>query len=160
MLHHQSPATMSISFMRLWGSRNVVSECGRRVFHVARSEHRMDCIDMVLFASQDACGAVCSHFFRRRRREVDVEEKRASNPLVLVQVGELSSARPSRVPTWQMAVMPLCKSCGTPSDGPMLRANLFLKIYAIWCQSSKWVKTSSCERCGHPDAVQRGDLQA
>ena len=67
-----------------------------------------------------------------------MEEKRAAKALALVQVGGdcLPRGRPSRVPNWHLAVMPLYKSCGTPPDGPMLHANLVLKIYATWCYQS------------------------
>ena len=87
---------------------------------------------------------------RRRRREVDVEEKRAAKALALVQIGKLSSARQAfegadLAPGSDATLQKLRKPRQTAQ---LLRSNLFLKIYAIWChQSSNWMKTFSCEHC-------------
>ena len=93
---------------------------------------------------------------RRRRREVMWRRNVAAKALVLIQVGELSSARQS----FEGAdLAPVSDATLQELRNPVREP--ILEIYAIWChQSSNWMKSSSCERCGHPNAVQQGDSQA
>ena len=85
-----------------------------------------------------------------------MEEKRAAKALALVQVGELFSA----MQAFEGADLALGSDATLQElRNPVRRPNV-AKIFALWChQSLSWMKTSFCERGGHPNAVQRRDFQ-
>ena len=130
---------------------------GGERFKVRQKFSRGEWLDLLEVGSRCAeeASTACR---RRRRREVDVEEKRAAKALAHSGWGVgFSQPSPRGALGSDASLQELRNPVRRPNVArepiPEDLRNLVPPVFEL-------DEDLSCERCGHPNAVQRGDLQA